>query len=65
MLNKKEKVTERHLMIQTEKLKELILENHSQYKICGLKTKINIVKKYAEFDNDTELLEFLIYMEEE
>jgi len=45
------------------KLKELILENHSNYINYVLKDKIKTVKGYAKFNNDTDLLEFLEFME--
>ncbi len=60
----KKGVIAEHITIETDKLKELILENHSNYMNVPLKTKAKIVSKYAEFDNDTELLEFLEFMEE-
>lgn len=48
-----------HVTIETEKLKQLILENNNYYRNLSLKTKITLVKQYTEFDNDTDLLEFL------
>ena len=60
----KKGVITHHITIATEKLKQLILENHSNYINYALKDKIKTVKRYAEFDNDTDLLEFLEYMEE-
>ena len=60
----KKGVITHHITIETEKLKQLILENHSNYINYDLKDKIKTVKRYAEFDNDTDLLEFLEYMEE-
>lgn len=56
--------TTHHVTIDTEKLKELILINHKGYKNLKLKDKITIVKYFAYFENDTQLLEFLIFMEE-
>lgn len=53
-----------HVTIETEKLKQLILENNNYYRNLSLKTKITLVKQYAKFDNDTDLLEFLEFMEE-
>lgn len=63
-MEEKNKMMTRHVIISTEKLKELIKENYkwSDYNILG---KINIATKLAHFDNDKELLEFLQYMEEE
>lgn len=60
----KKGVITHHVTIETEKLKQLILENNNYYRNLSLKTKITLVKQYAEFDNDTDLLEFLIFMEE-
>lgn len=60
----KKGVITHHITIETDKLKELILENHSNYMNVPLKTKAKIVSKYAEFDNDTDLLKFLEFMEE-
>lgn len=55
----------RHVVAPIEKVKELILENHKGYMNLKLKEKIVIVKHFAKFENDTDLLEFLEYMEEE
>ena len=60
----KKGVITHHITIETEKLKQLILENHSNYINYALKDKIKTLKKYAKFDNDTDLLEFLEFMEE-
>lgn len=60
----KKGVTTHHVTIETDKLKELILENNNYYRNLSLKTKITLVKQYAEFDNDTDLLKFLELMEE-
>lgn len=60
----KKGVTTHHITIETEKLKELIVEKHSNYINYVLKDKIKTVKRYAKFDNDTDLLEFLEFMEE-
>lgn len=60
----KEGITTHHVTIETDKLKELILENNNYYRNLSLKTKITLVKQYAKFDNDTDLLEFLEFMEE-
>ena len=60
----KEGVRTHHVTIETDKLKELILETHKDYwNDYTLKAKIEAVKRYAEFDNDTDLLEFLEFME--
>lgn len=61
----KKGVITHHVTIETEKLKELILENNNYYRNLSLKTKITLIKQYAKFDNDTDLLEFLTFMEEE
>lgn len=53
-----------HVVAPIEKIRELILENHKGYMNLRLKEKIIIVKHFAKFENDTELLEFLEYMEE-
>lgn len=58
----KKGVTTHHITIETDKIKELILEKH-YYVTYTSKKKIALVKQYAEFDNDTELLEFLKFME--
>ncbi len=60
--NEKEE-QKRNVTIETDKLKELIKEHYkwNQYNIYG---KINIVTDLAHFENDKELLEFLIYMED-
>lgn len=61
---KKGVITE-HITIETDKLKELILETHKDYwHDYTLKAKIKAVTRYAEFDNDRELLNFLKFMEE-
>jgi len=54
-----------HVVAPIEKLKELILENHKGYMNLRLKEKIVIVKHFAIFENDTDLLDFLKYMEED
>ena len=59
----KKGVITHHITIETEKLKQLILENHSNYINYVLKDKIKTVKGYAKFNNDTDLLEFLEFME--
>lgn len=53
-----------HVVAPIEKIRELILKNHKGYMNLRLKEKIIIVKHFAKFENDTELLEFLEYMEE-
>ena len=61
---KKGVITE-HITIETDNLKELILETHKDYwHDYTLKAKIKAVTRYAEFDNDRELLNFLKFMEE-
>lgn len=57
-------IEEHHVVAPFDKVKELILENHKGYMKLRLKDKITIVKYFAHFDNDSELLEFLEYMEE-
>ena len=56
-------ITTHHVTIKTEKLRELIREhyNWNEYTLIG---KIEIVTSLAYFDNDRELLEFLIFMED-
>lgn len=61
---KERKVTEHHIKIRIEKLKELILENHINYDTLKLKDKKAIATRYAYFETDKDLLEFLEYMEE-
>lgn len=61
--NKKPKTTTHHVTIQTDKLKELIRENY-KWNDYTIKGKIEIVTNLAYFENDKELLEFLLYMEE-
>ena len=53
-----------HVVAPIEKVKELILTNHKGYMNLRLKEKVIIVKHFAKFENDTDLLEFLEYMEE-
>lgn len=64
--NKEEKekigITTHHVTIQTEKLKELIQE-HYKWNQYTLKGKIDIVTSLAYFNNDKEILEFLMFME--
>ena len=52
-----------HVTISTEKLKQLINENY-KYNDYTLKGKVEIVTNIAHFENDKDILEFLIYMEE-
>lgn len=56
-------ITTHHVTIKTEKLRELIHEHYkwNEYTLTG---KIEIVTSLAYFDNDRELLEFLICMED-
>ena len=56
-------ITTHHVIIKTEKLRELIREHYkwNEYTLIG---KIEIVTSLAYFDNDRELLEFLIFMED-
>lgn len=56
-------ITTHHVTIKTEKLRELICEHYkwNEYTLIG---KIEIVTSLAYFDNDRELLEFLIFMED-
>ena len=56
-------ITTHHVTIKTEKLRELIREHYkwNEYTLIG---KIEIVTSLAYFDNDRELLEFLIFMED-
>ena len=52
-----------HVVIETDKLKQLIIDNYEWDKFT-LHKKIEIAIKLAYFENDKELLEFLLYMEE-
>lgn len=56
-------ITTHHITIKKEKLRELIHEHYkwNEYTLTG---KIEIVTSLAYFDNDRELLEFLIFMED-
>lgn len=56
-------ITTHHITIKKEKLRELIHEHYkwNEYTLTG---KIEIVTSLAYFDNDKELLEFLIFMED-
>lgn len=61
-------ITTHHVTIKTEKLRELICEHYkwNEYTLTG---KIEIVTSLAYFNNayfnnDRELLEFLIFMED-
>lgn len=65
MSNKTNQTTTHYVVAPVEKIKELILENHKGYMKLKLKDKITIVKYFAKFDNDADLLEFLEYMEED
>lgn len=58
----KENVTTHHVTITTEKLKELIKNNY-KWNDYNLQGKIDIVTHLVYFENDRELLEFLLYME--
>ncbi len=60
-----EEKTTRNVVAPIEKIKELILVNHPEYKNLKLKDKKTIVNWFAYFDNNTELLEFLEYMDED
>lgn len=55
-------VTTHHVTITTEKLKELIKNNY-KWNDYNLQGKIDIVTHLVYFENDRELLEFLLYME--
>lgn len=57
-------ITTHHVTISTEKLKELI-RNHYKWSDYTLRGKIDIVTNLAYFEDDKELLEFLIFMEED
>ncbi len=57
-----ENVTTHHVTITTEKLKELIKNNY-KWNDYNLQGKIDIVTHLVYFENDRELLEFLLYME--
>ena len=59
----KREVITNHVMIETSKLKQLIIDN-SEWDKFTLHKKIEIAIKLAYFENDKELLGFLIYMEE-
>lgn len=59
----KENVTMHHVTITTEKLKELIKNNY-KWDDYNLQGKIKVVTHLVYFENDRELLEFLLYMEE-
>ena len=65
MLNKKNEdgTITHHVIISTEKLKELIKKNY-KWNDYTLQGKISIVTKLAYFDNDKEILEFIEFMEE-
>ena len=54
-----------HVVAPIEKVKKLILTNHKGYMNLRLKEKVIIVKHFAKFENDADLLEFLEYMEED
>ena len=56
-------ITTHHITIKKEKLRELIHEHYkwNEYTLTG---KIEIVTSLAYFNNDRELLEFLIFMED-
>lgn len=56
-------ITTHHTTIKKEKLRELIHE-HYKWNEYTLTDKIEIVTSLAYFDNDRELLEFLIFMED-
>lgn len=56
-------ITTHHVTIKTEKLRELIHE-HYKWNEYTLTDKIEIVTSLAYFNNDKELLEFLIFMED-
>jgi hypothetical protein len=47
-----------------KKLKEEILEETKHYMFLRLKSKIKVIKMKQDFKSDTELLEFLMYMED-
>lgn len=64
-MEENQKKTTHHVVAPVEKVKELILENHKGYMKLKLKDKVTIVKYFAYFENDTQLLEFLEYMEED
>lgn len=57
-----ENITTHHVTITTEKLKELIKNNY-KWNDYNLQGKIDIVTHLVYFENDRELLEFLLYME--
>ena len=57
-----ENVTTHHVTITTERLKELIKNNY-KWNDYNLQGKIDIVTHLVYFENDRELLEFLLYME--
>ena len=65
MENIQNQVITNHVVAPVEKIRELILVNHKGYMRLKLKDKITIVKYFAKFENDTQLLEFLEYMEED
>ena len=54
--------TTHHITITTERLKELIKNNY-KWNDYTLQGKIDIVTHFAYFEDDRELLEFLLYME--
>lgn len=58
-----ENVTTHHVTITTERLKELIKNNY-KWNDYNLQGKIDIVTHLVYFENDRELLEFLLYMED-
>lgn len=60
-----ENKTTRNVVAPVEKIKELILANHPRYKNLKLKDKKTIVNHFAYFEDDTELLDFLEYMDED
>lgn len=65
MKGEQNQTTIHHVVAPVEKIRELILVNHKGYMRLKLKDKITIVKYFAKFENDTQLLEFLEYMEED
>lgn len=58
-----ENVTTHHVTITTERLRELIRNNY-KWNDYNLQGKIDIVTHLVYFENDRELLEFLLYMED-
>lgn len=64
-IQENQEVETHKVTITPERLRELIYENHEDYLQLKLQKKVEIITIYAEFESDSDLLEFLIFMEEE